>query len=210
MNQVLAIILSYFLGSIPTAYLVGRYYKGLDIREHGSGNVGATNAFRVLGKGPGIFVLIIDVLKGAAALLLIGRFFNIVSALGIVLLSVAVVCGHNWTIFLQFKGGKGIATSLGVLIGIVAMLPTVLPVLIICLLVWGGVFWFSRMISLASMIASVALPLAMFVSGQVPEMVLLGSIFCVFVIYRHRSNMTRIFYGTEPQVTLPIFKRKRC
>lgn len=200
MNLIAAVVLSYLLGSIPTAYLFGKWLKGIDIRQHGSGNVGATNTFRVLGKWPGIIVLVLDILKGTAALLIVGGLLGVRSPAGLALLSVAVVCGHNWTVFLNFKGGKGIAASLGVLIGMAIALPGIVPVLALSVAVWAVVFGFSRYISLASMTAAAALPFLMFFSGQAPELVLMGAVFCLFVIWRHRSNLSRIFQGTEPRV----------
>ena len=115
---VFAVIASYLIGAIPTAYIFGRVLKKIDIRQHGSGNVGATNAFRILGKGPGAAVLLIDVLKGAIVTSLVADIFGLTDPLMRVFLGVVVVCGHNWTVFLNFKGGKGIATSLGVLVEI--------------------------------------------------------------------------------------------
>ena len=106
---------AYLIGSIPVAYIFGRVLKGLDIREHGSGNMGATNAFRVLGKGPGTMVLILDILKGIIPVTLLANVFGLRDALSLVIISVAAVAGHNWTVFLGFKGGKGMATSLGIL-----------------------------------------------------------------------------------------------
>src|SRR3989338_148119 len=109
LNIVLSLAVCYLIGSIPTAYWMGRLCKGIDIRRHGSGNVGATNAFRVLGKIPGSIVLLVDVLKGAVAVTIVGDLFGLEHVGSRVLLAVAVVMGHNWTIFLNFKGGKGIA-----------------------------------------------------------------------------------------------------
>ncbi|HSV44104.1 MAG TPA: glycerol-3-phosphate 1-O-acyltransferase PlsY [Candidatus Bathyarchaeia archaeon] len=207
MNIFLGIIFSYLLGSIPTAYIFGRVYKGIDIRDHGSGNVGATNTFRVLGKGPGITVLILDILKGLIAVWIVGDIFHVASVLGRVLAGIAAVCGHNWTIFLEFKGGKGIATSLGVLIGLTIKFPSLIFALLICILTWAGTLFLWRYISVSSMAAALILPLAMVVTGQPPEMILLGAVFCVFVIYRHRSNITRLMIGTEHKVPLKWFGR---
>ena len=105
------------------AYIFGRVLKNLDIREHGSGNMGATNAFRVLGKGPGTIVLILDIIKGIIPVTVLANVFGLEDALSLVIISVAAVAGHNWTVFLGFKGGKGMATSLGVLIGLAIQLP---------------------------------------------------------------------------------------
>ena len=118
-----ALVSSYLIGSIPTAYLFVRFLKGADIRKVGSGNVGATNALRVLGKGPGVLVLLLDIFKGFAAVVFLGNYF--VNKPGfleghnlLILMGLCCICGHNWTIFLQFKGGKGIATSFGVLLAL--------------------------------------------------------------------------------------------
>ena len=116
-------VLAYLIGSIPVAYIFGRVLKGIDIREHGSGNMGATNAFRVLGKGPGVIVLILDIVKGIIPVTLLANAFGLADPLSLVIIAVAVVAGHNWPVFLGFKGGKGMATSLGVLIGLGLQLP---------------------------------------------------------------------------------------
>lgn len=208
MNTLAAMMISYLLGSIPSAYIFGRVYKGIDIRDHGSGNVGATNTFRVLGKGPGTTVLILDILKGLIAVWLVGDLLRVASVLGRVLIGIAAVCGHNWTIFLEFKGGKGIATSLGVLIGLTIKFPSLIFALLICILTWVGTLFLWRYISVSSMAAALILPFAMVVTGQPPEMILLGAVFCVFVIYRHRSNITRLMIGTEHKVPLKGFGRQ--
>ena len=103
MNIVCGLICSYLLGAIPTAYIFGKMLKGIDIRQHGSGNVGATNAFRILGKGPGSLVLFLDVLKGALAITVIGNILHLDQIFLRVLLGASVVIGHNWTVFLNFK-----------------------------------------------------------------------------------------------------------
>lgn len=202
MNVAIAVLASYLLGAIPTAYLFGKILKGLDIRQHGSGNVGATNAIRVLGKGPGIMVLLFDILKGTVAVVGIGSFFDVRGATGTALLGVAAVVGHNWTIFLEFKGGKGIATSLGVLIGLALTFHELGIVLLLCVLSWLAVFLISRFVSLASIVAAVLLPVIMAVSGQTLEMIILGGVFCVFVVVRHRPNIKRLLSGQEPRARI--------
>ncbi|MDI6606795.1 MAG: glycerol-3-phosphate acyltransferase, partial [Candidatus Omnitrophota bacterium] len=122
------IIVSYLTGSIPTAYIFGRVFKGIDIRKFGSGNVGATNALRVLGKGPAIAVLLIDAFKGFVVVtlladLLIAHLGGISAQTLRILLGIACICGHNWTVFLKFRGGKGVATTLGVLLGLSFSIP---------------------------------------------------------------------------------------
>lgn len=205
-NLFLALVISYVIGSIPTAYLFGKAYKGIDIRQHGSGNVGATNVFRVLGKAPGITVLIIDIVKGILPLTIIGNLFAVHSVVGRVLLGVAAVVGHNWTVFLNFKGGKGIATSLGVLIGLTIQFPTLRLVLLACILAWLIVFLVSAYVSLASIVAAVVLPVAMGITNQPIELILLGIVFCIFVVLRHRPNIKRLMAGTESKVPLPFHR----
>ena len=161
---IVALLVSYLLGSIPTAYLFGRVLKGVDIRKVGSGNVGATNALRVLGKGPGITVLILDILKGLIAVTLLANLFIYQPVIWqaqnlCIIMGLCCICGHNWTIFLQFRGGKGIATSFGVLIGLAMKIPGLSLVVGLIILFWFIVFFSFRMVSLASIVAAIALPI---------------------------------------------------
>lgn len=206
MNLFLGFIISYLIGSIPTAYLFGRWLKGIDIRQHGSGNIGATNAFRVLGKGWGTVILILDIAKGIIAVTLVGDALQLTVLGRRLLLALAVVCGHNWTIFLQFKGGKGIATSLGVLIGLSISFPSVGPVLVACLLIWLAVFIISGYVSLSSIFAGVALPFLMMLTHQAGEMIFLGAVFGIFVVVRHRPNICRLLRGEESRIKMPFHK----
>lgn len=208
MNILLGVVVSYLLGSIPTAYIFGRVLKGIDIRQHGSGNVGATNAFRILGKGPGTLVLLLDVLKGVLAITVVGNFFQFDQIILRILLCVAVVVGHNWTVFLNFKGGKGIATSLGVLIGLAIQYEMLRPVLGLTLGTWIVVFLISGYVSLSSLVAALMLPLSMLWTRQPKEVLGLGILFCVFVFVRHASNIQRLLAGQERQVNFP-FKRSK-
>ena len=202
MNFLLGVVISYLLGSIPTAYIFGKLYQGIDIRQHGSGNVGATNTFRVLGKIPGTIVLLIDILKGTLALTVVGDLFSCDALLQRILLGVAAIVGHNWTIFLQFKGGKGVATTLGVLIGLTIKFSALLPVLLMCVLTWIVFFIFSGYVSLASVIAAIVLPITMIFTGQPLLLVLVGIIFCIFVVVRHRPNIERLLSGKESRIKL--------
>lgn len=208
MSFVLGFWASYFLGAIPTAYIFGKLYKGIDIRQHGSGNVGATNVFRVLGKGPGAVVLVLDILKGVAAVTAVADFFGLTAIMQRMLLGLVVVAGHNWTVFLSFKGGKGIATSLGVLIGLTLKIAVLRPVLLGTVAIWLIFFLASGFVSLSSVAASVFLPLLMVVTAQAIELILLGIVFCLFVVVRHRPNIKRLLSGQEPRVPLPFFKKK--
>ena len=215
MKLVLALWVSYFLGAVPTAYIFGRVYKGIDIRKHGSGNVGATNVFRVLGKWPGIVVLVLDILKGVLAVTLVGDIFGLTQVWHRVVLALVVVSGHNWTVFLDFKGGKGIAASLGALIGLTLKIAVIRPVLFFTLLVWLVCFLSTGFVSLASIVAGVFLPVIMVLTNQEFPLVVLGAILCVFVVVRHRPNIKRLWDGQEPRVPRwwrgvppPYFKKK--
>ena len=208
LNIGLSILVSYLLGSIPTAYIFGRVLKRIDIRQHGSGNVGATNAFRILGKWPGIVVLFIDVFKGAIVTSVVADLFGLSDPLARVFLGLIVIAGHNWTIFLNFKGGKGIATSLGVLIGLTVSIVSIRPVVCFALLSWIVIFVISGFVSLASIIAAVILPILALVFPQPFAVVALAIIMCVFVVFRHRPNITRLLEGKESKVSFPWRRRK--
>ena len=185
---------AFLLGSIPTGYLVARA-KGVDIRQHGSGNIGATNVFRTLGKPLGIFVFVTDALKGFAAVWLAGRFVGASDWAGIIA-AVAVIAGHNYTPWLGFKGGKGIATSAGVLLAL-------MPWAVLCIaIVWFVVFKVSRYVSLASISAAAALPVAvaaLWSAGCGGNGPLLGFsvLISALAIWRHRTNIQRLRAGTE-------------
>ncbi len=186
---------AYLLGSIPTGYLVGRA-KGIDIRKVGSGNIGATNAFRILGRGPGTFVLLADAAKGAIAVLFLPGLlagssdipFQIVAALGAVL-------GHNFTCWLRFKGGKGIATSAGVLAALVPWAFLVILGVFVIVLALG------RIVSLASIAAAAALPVAVaFTPPRDRRLVILTAVLAVLAIARHHANIRRLVAGTERRI----------
>ena len=203
----ISVVLAYLIGSIPVAYIFGRMLKGLDIREHGSGNMGATNAFRVLGKGPGTIVLILDIVKGIIPVTFLANAFGLGDALSLVIISVAAVAGHNWTIFLGFKGGKGMATSLGVLIGLAIQLPGLRIVLGLATLTWLVLFIIFGYVSLASIAAAVALPILM-VAFEAPfPMKAMAIVLCVFIVFRHSANIRRLAKGQENRVSFPFRKR---
>lgn len=208
MMIIFGVILSYLIGSIPTAYIFGKMSKGIDIRQHGSGNVGATNVFRVLGKGPGITVLLLDILKGVIAVAFLPDLLGLTEILHRVVLALVAVCGHNWTIFLKFKGGKGIATSFGVLIGLTLKIAMIRPVLLWTFLIWVACFLITRIVSVSSIIATTCLPIIMVLTGQEFTIVCLGAVFCVFVVLRHKANIKRLFAGQEPRVPLSFRKNR--
>ena len=200
MNLLLIVLGAFLLGSIPTGYLVARA-RGVDIRKHGSGNIGATNVFRTLGKPLGIFVFLVDALKGFAAVWLAAQFSDGSDWAGIVA-AVAVIAGHNYTPWLGFKGGKGIATSAGVLL---ALMPWAVLAIAV---VWVLVFKISRYVSLASICAAAALPVAvglLWYSGCGGNGPLLAFSLAIsaLAIWRHRTNIQRLRAGTESR-----FERK--
>ncbi|OGX24904.1 MAG: acyl-phosphate glycerol 3-phosphate acyltransferase [Omnitrophica WOR_2 bacterium RIFCSPHIGHO2_01_FULL_48_9] len=207
-NQfIIAVVFSYFLGAIPTAYIFGRLLKGIDIRQHGSGNVGATNALRVLGKGPGAAVLLLDIFKGTLATTLVPDVLGLNQIWQYVVLALTAVGGHNWTVFLNFKGGKGIATSLGVLIGLAIQIASIRIVLLATVGSWAVVFLLSGYVSLASIVAAVVLPLVMVFTLQPLALTILGVIICLSVVLRHRNNIKRLLKGEESRVFFPFQKR---
>jgi glycerol-3-phosphate acyltransferase PlsY len=201
-------IVSYLLGSIPTGFIFGKVLKGIDIRQHGSRNTGATNVFRVIGKGPGTAVLVIDILKGAIPVAVFGLVFAPDVNIPLVA-ALAAVAGHNWTCFLGFKGGKGVATTLGVLIGLTIAIPSIRLAVILCVLTWVLCFLTTAYISVSSMLAAVLLPILMVVVEAPFSMKVLGIVFCFFVILRHRPNIQRLLQGQEPKVPLPFHKNPR-
>jgi glycerol-3-phosphate acyltransferase PlsY len=198
-------LVAYFIGSIPTAVWVGRYFKGIDIREHGSKNAGATNTFRVLGKRYGWTVLLIDVLKGTAAACL--TYFLAQTAFGgykdefLILQLVgglSAVVGHVFPIFAQFRGGKGVATSLGIVIGINP------PAAAVCLSIFLLIFLTTRYVSLGAIIASLCFPLVsyFFIHNDTRIMIIFTILLGTIVIWAHRKNIQRLLNGTENRMNL--------
>ena len=195
---------SYLIGSIPAGYIAGRI-AGIDIRTVGSGNIGATNVTRVLGKRYGYPVFIVDFLKGFAAVgmsIMIAKRAQPVSIPSELVGAVACVLGHSFPVWLGFKGGKGVAASAGALFGLMPR------VALIAVAVWLIIFYLTRYVSVASMTAALAVPIAilsMTFLGQTGGTALLYFSICLaaVVIVRHRSNLLRLVRGTEPR-----FKRK--
>jgi glycerol-3-phosphate acyltransferase PlsY len=190
MDYALTFLLGFLLGSIPSGYLVGRA-KGVDIRQHGSGNIGSTNVLRTLGKGPGYLVFACDALKGVAAVLLANRVFPSLGDLGGITAAIGCILGHNFTPWLGFKGGKGIATSLGVLIGLLPLAS------VIALAIWIGLFLITRYVSLASIIAAAVLPVIVWLVSGVGTLFWFSLLIGILAIARHRTNIVRLINGTE-------------
>lgn len=202
---IFAAIFSYLLGSIPVGYILGRVLKGIDVRCFGSGNFGATNVFRVISPTAGAIVLILDILKGLIAVTVIGDFVlhSVPEADQILVrlvLGICAVCGHNWTAFLKFKGGKGVATSTGVLLGLSLKIPQLGLIVGLCLGVWVIVLLISGFVSLSSIVASISLPVFMLVFNQPPKLLIFGVALCLFAVYRHKSNIRRLLRGEEGNI----------
>ena len=202
---ILGIIVSYLIGSIPTAYIFGRLLRGIDIRKFGSGNVGATNALRVLGKPAGITVLLLDMLKGLLVVVFWGDFIIsrtalISGELIYIVLGLSCICGHNWTIFLRFKGGKGVATTFGTLLGLGAKIAGLKLIVGLAISTWLVIFIFTRIVSLASISTAISLPIYMSIFKQSPALIFLSVILALSIILRHRSNLKKIFRGEEKKL----------
>ena len=197
MELILLILIAYLLGSIPSALWVGKLFYKIDIREHGSGNLGGTNTFRVLGKTAGLIVTTLDILKGTVATLLpLLALFESVTINPIIPGLISVI-GHMYPVFARFKGGKAVATSGGV------VLAYNWPIFVIVLATFFIVLKLTKMVSLTSMtVAVVGFLYSIFFyirTGDYALMIALG-LFGIFIFYRHRANIARIKAGTEPKV----------
>ncbi len=192
----LAALMGYLLGSVPTGFLVAKQ-RGVDIRAKGSGNIGATNVFRILGWKAGVFVLLMDGLKGWLGCRCALYFLNTGSADHVWLLiagGFASVIGHNYTPWLRFKGGKGIATSAGVLI---AMTPWGFLGALIAFLISMGI---SRYVSLGSIMAGIVLPMVVWWRGEPKPILGISFLMGSMAVIKHRSNILRIMDGIEPKI----------
>lgn len=194
MDYIIFIIIAYLLGSIPSALIVGKVGYNMDIREHGSGNLGATNTFRVLGKKAGIIVTISDILKGTIATLIplfASFYFDIeVSRLFIGLFA---VLGHSFPIFANFKGGKAVATSGGIILGVNPLL------FLVIILSFMTTLYLFKYVSLASMVTGVVATIVTAFLGDLLLFLIILSL-TIFVIYRHKDNIKRIKNKTEPKI----------
>jgi glycerol-3-phosphate acyltransferase PlsY len=215
-------ILSYLVGSIPTSIIVGKIARGIDIRQYGSGNAGGTNVIRVLGWKAGVFVILMDMAKGLVATILLSRLmfgalpfanltpFDDFTVVQIIAGSAAIL-GHIWTVFAGFRGGKGIATAGGMLIGIA-------PVEVgVSLAVFSIVFLVTHYVSLGSLSAAVAFPLTMFFRENVfleqvrgyNTLIYFSIAIALLIIYTHRANIRRLVAGTEQRLgRVPILQSR--
>jgi acyl phosphate:glycerol-3-phosphate acyltransferase len=196
---------SYLMGSLPTGYIVGRI-NGVDLRKEGSGNIGATNALRVLGKKWGYLVFAADILKGWLSVTLgyalAARFAPDQIVVAGVLAAVFVVLGHNYPVWLAFKGGKGIATSAGIMI---ALFP--IWVFLCALVVWVSFFYTTRYVSVASIFAAISLSVSSTVLALLGKcdwlLVVVALLMTSLAIWRHKSNIERLLSGTEKKFEKP-------
>ncbi len=213
MSLLLIVLLSYLAGSIPTSIIVGKLLKGIDIRDYGSKNAGATNTLRVLGWKPALVVMVVDVGKGIFATLVIAKLridpVNLDSSLVQIMAGLAAICGHIWTVFAGFRGGKGVATAGGMLI---ALYPW-------AALICAGIFFLTvlitRYVSVGSMTASASFPLVLVLLHYIFDIPISYPLFFLslligaLIIYTHRSNIRRLLNGTENRFDINYFKKWR-
>ena len=192
LDFVVAAAISYLLGSIPNGLILGKAIWGVDLRQHGSKNIGATNAWRTIGKAGGISIFALDFLKGAVSAYLGLHLGG--SELAGVLCGILAIAGHSWSVFLAFKGGKGVATGLGV---IAALMPMVT---LIVFAVWFAIVYFTGYVSLGAIVGAALVPILTLFFGLHTEFLILGLIAAVFIIYRHKSNIERLLNGTESKI----------
>ncbi len=194
-------IAAYLIGSFPTSFIMAKAMRGIDIRQAGSGNAGATNVLRSVGKLPALVTLIVDILKGVFVVTLAANFFY--TWLDAVdydfyrsFLGLAAVCGHIWPVWLKFRGGKGVATTLGVAIGLAPL------VLLPSAVIWLVVFFTTKYVSLASILALIAFPIIAIAFNQSLYLVLVSVVICSISIFKHHENITRLLKGKENKTTL--------
>ncbi|WP_207436265.1 glycerol-3-phosphate 1-O-acyltransferase PlsY [Sabulibacter ruber] len=205
------ILLAYLIGAIPTAVWVGKRFYGIDVRQHGSGNAGATNTFRVLGKKPGSIVMAVDIFKGWAAtslanlLVLWGAIDEDQLIMFKLILGVVAVIGHIFPVYVGFKGGKGVATLMGMVLAVH------LPVALLCLGVFITVLMFTSYVSLSSMLAAIAFPLFLLLPMFKTDDTLLlifGVFIAVMVVLTHKKNINRLLQGVESKANIGFFRRR--
>ena len=192
LTSLLLLAIGYLLGSMPNGYLAGRWLKGIDLRQCGSGSTGATNVLRNVGKAPALVVFLLDVGKGALAVLL-AKSFGLNDWVQ-VLAGLAALAGHIWPVWLGWKGGKAVATGLGMFLGLAW------PVGLACFGLFMAVISISRIVSLSSVVAAIGLPVLMVLAGANGASISVSVVASVMVLWRHRSNIERLIAGTEPRI----------
>lgn len=196
LELIFTVIVAYLIGSIPTGYLIVKAKTGQDIRTIGSGSTGATNVKRVLGKKYFFIVMLLDALKGALPVILAENFISAGSSLGLapVLAAIAVIIGHSKSIFLQFKGGKSVASGVGTILALNLVVGLVIA------LVWGIVTYTTKYVSVGSIVALVISPFVMFYLSAPIAYVAYCALGAVYIVYLHRENIKRLMLGNENKV----------
>lgn len=203
MILIISMLIAYLVGSIPTGFLIAKYKTNTDLRGFGSGSVGATNVFRAAGKLAALVTLILDILKGYIAVTVLSDMlysFRLGVSLNeyCAIMGFCAVVGHNWPIFLRFKGGKGVATSAGVLLGISPLL------VLIGLCAWLVVFIFTRVVSISSIVAAVVIPISAYMVGNSTAVRMLAIALALLMVIRHHGNIKRIAKGEEKKISVRI------
>ncbi|WP_196594686.1 glycerol-3-phosphate 1-O-acyltransferase PlsY [Pectinatus sottacetonis] len=198
MSYLSTLIIGYFIGAIPNGLIIGKLIWHTDLRQHGSHNIGATNAWRTLGKKAGISIFLLDFFKGVLGVLtaVIVSNYNMIEPTPFLLIlgGIMAIIGHSCSIFLLFKGGKGVATGLGV----IAML---MPKAALCVFIlWFIIVLFTHYVSLASIVAAVSVPLQAYYWDKSWQYIIFGILAAAFVVYRHHENIQRLINGTETKI----------
>jgi glycerol-3-phosphate acyltransferase PlsY len=196
--KIIIILLCYLIGSIPFGYIAGRLFKGIDIRSVGSGNIGATNVGRILGIRGFISVFLLDLLKGFIPVIIIKNYYP--RDIFLLLVALFIIIGHMYTIFLKFKGGKGVATTIGVFL---ALEPAGTFVALIVFLLTALV---SKFVSLSSILAAISLAIYIWFVSNWLSLQIIATIVVIFIIYKHKENIKRIINGTENKIGVRVDK----
>jgi glycerol-3-phosphate acyltransferase PlsY len=192
MNYLIITVLGYLIGSIPNGLLIGKVLYNIDLRQFGSKNIGATNAFRTLGLWPAFWVFLTDAAKGVIAVYLGSLLVG--TPIALLLGGIAAIIGHNWSIFLKFTGGRGVATGLGV---IAVLVP---QITVIVFLIWAIIVYLTRYVSLASIVSAILVPIFMWIMGAQIEFLYFGVVAALFVVGRHKPNIKRLLKGEELKI----------
>lgn len=192
MGLLFSCLISYLVGSIPSGLILGKVIWHIDLREYGSHNIGATNAWRTIGKQAGILIFLCDLLKGVFGVWVGGALSG--TPLALVLGGVFAIIGHSWSFFLRFKGGKGVATGLGV---ILSLMPV--PAFLI-FVIWFIIVNITGYVSLGSIVGAALVPIFAWIFGEPCATIGFGFIAAFFVIYRHKENIQRLLAGTESKI----------
>lgn len=191
MQVLIAIIISYIIGSIPSGFLLTKYVMKKDVRQYGSGNIGATNVARVMGLKSGVLVAVFDILKGYLGVLVGQMILGSNLSTAILFVAVAAIAGHDWSLFLGFSGGKGVATTFGVILRLYPL------AFLIYAVIWITLVFITRYVSLGSILGSMSLPITLYFSSFAGRHVFFAVLLSLFVMYTHRENIKRLLKGEE-------------